>query len=173
MTETPSDWCSLDLALEVTPPVRRPGIGLKLREPIFLRQVVEQFAGQARYVKRDVTGDKLPETFCNFFVRDVLRALGVDIPRMRAHEWGPWLAKSPHWSTVPPWVAIALAQSGFPVVAWQVKNIPTGHVALLVPAKNDFDIGKVWIAQAGRENFVYGELAAGFGQYEVKFFAHP
>lgn len=39
-------------------------------------------AGHIYYRKKDITGDGFPETFCNWFVADVLDQLGINLPRL-------------------------------------------------------------------------------------------
>ena len=41
-------------------------------------------AGHPYYRKRDITTDGIAETFCNWFVADVLDQLGIDLPRLDA-----------------------------------------------------------------------------------------
>jgi hypothetical protein len=41
-------------------------------------------AGHPYYRKRDITADGVAETFCNFFVADVLDRLGIKVPRLDA-----------------------------------------------------------------------------------------
>lgn len=167
-----SPWCPLDLNADVEPPIVFKAIGIESRAAPKLRAAVEQFEGQGRYIHRNVDGKPGDETFCNFFVRDALRALGVEVPRLRAHDLGSFMSQSASWREVPQWMAIALAELGFPVVAWMVKSVPVGHVAMVVPSRTDTERGMVHIAQAGLSNFVYGSLQQGFGAHDVKFFAH-
>jgi len=46
-------------------------------------------AGHIYYKARDITGDGKPETFCNWFVADVLAQLNIDLPRLDASA-GPY-----------------------------------------------------------------------------------
>lgn len=166
----------VDLATEVQVPVlSKP----ETRSPGALHAAADFLAVQRRYARRDVTGDDVDETFCNFFVREGLRMLSVELPRMRANDMVDWLAdhrgQAAGWAQVQPWIARALADAGCPVVAgW--KNTPgrPGHVALVMPPKAETERGlRIWIAQAGSTNFAHGTLAQGFGNLPVTFFAHP
>jgi len=162
-------WCPEDLSLEVM----SPRIFFD-RSAANTAAAIEQFDGQARYVKRDVDGHPGDETFCNFFVRETLAAQGVFIPRMRANDMVDWFARSTEWATVPAWIARDLAERGRPVVVgW--KNDPgrPGHVARLRAARPGDDSVSWYIAQAGLTNFIYAPLSSGFGARPVKFFACP
>jgi len=169
----------LTLDLNVTPEVpivSRPGN----RSPGALLAIAELLAPQARYQRRDVTGDNVDETFCNFFAREALRGLGVDLPRLRANELAEYLhgpvALGHDWAWINVWVAKALAEAGFPVLALQRNPTGPGHVALLMPPRTDPEraLNRVWIAQAGATNFAHGRLQQGFSpDRPVLFFGHP
>lgn len=172
---------SMDLAAEV--PLQVVSTALD-RSPAALHQVADALVFQERYRKRDVTGDQVNETFCNFLVREALRMLGVDIPRMRANEFGSYFRSSPAmgemWTWQPLHIARDLAQLGRPVVAVQDNPTGPGHVALLMPAKTPADaatavkLASAWCAQAGGSNFPYGLLRQGFRSGPpIIFFAHP
>lgn len=167
-------WLTANLALTpLAPVVNKPGE----RSAAELRAVVEQFKTESseRYRKRDVDGRPGDETFCNFFVRDVLLALSVSLKwPLRANEFHAYLQHGgAGWAEVPEWVAQVLANSGFPVLAvWTNPMGPHGHVALLVPSRNELDKDTTFIAQAGAINFSYGRLEQGFGKRPVVFFAH-
>lgn len=124
-----------------------------------------------RYQRRDVTGDGVPETFCNYFVRDALRALDVHVPPMLVNDLYDWLrdvGPSEGWTLCGQATAAFRASLGFPTVA-AVKAAGHGHIALLVPPRT---LQGTWIAQAGRTNFSHGSLASGFGQLAPTFFTH-
>lgn len=137
--------------------------------------------GFGRYMKRDVTGDGVDETWCNVFAQDVCEAMGVILPRnMRANELVMWLANAGaafDWETLgsngeegAAHVAQRMADEGQLVLAGWVNPAGPGHLAVLVPSLDEAD---VFIAQAGRTNFTRGTLAHGFGGRVVTFFAHP
>lgn len=127
-----------------------------------------------RYQRRDVTGDSIPETFCNVFARDVCRALGVPLPEnMRANDMVVWLSGSvvcgTGWEPVSAHVAQAMANEGMPALAcWFNRNGGSGHIAVVLPSAEGMEI-----AQAGRTNFARGALARGFGDLQPSFFVHP
>lgn len=169
-------WLKPWVGDEVDPPIKN---GPMDRSAAALRAVIEQFcvATCERYRKRDL--DKKPgdETCCNYFVRDVCRALGCGWPPMRANAIYDYLLKGAQtgngWYQVSPWIARALAGAGYPVVAaWENPQGP-GHVAMVVPSRTELDRDTTFIAQAGAVNFDYARLEQGFGNRPVAFFVHP
>jgi hypothetical protein len=169
---------TIDLATEVqVPVVSKP----ETRSPGALHAAADFLAVQRRYAKRDVTGDAIEETFCNFFVREGLRMLSVDVPRLRANDMIDWLGdvrgKDGGWEYIrKPWIARSLADSGSPVVVgWKNSIGRPGHVAIVMPPRVETERGgvRIWIAQAGATNFAHGTLAQGFGNLPTTFFAHP
>lgn len=73
------NWCKAEpLGCIIYPPLtNKPG----QRSAHSLRAVLDQFPLDAeRYRARDVTGDGKSETFCNFFTRDVSRAMHCPLP---------------------------------------------------------------------------------------------
>jgi hypothetical protein len=143
------------------------------------------------YQKHDITGDEVPETFCNWFVADVLDVLGVSIPRYKpADEAGDYARPHPIYgydkTKTKPWSAtelnrylgrggdgkwhrasrvnaVTLANQGTAVVV----SIP-GHIALVIPGGQG---EAVRIAQAGRICGKNLRLEEGFGHREVEFFS--
>ena len=103
----------LDLSLLAIPPRTYTRSN---RSPEALRDVVAQLDPEhaERYRRRDVTGDGIDETFCNFFVRDALHALGVPTPKLRANELADWLAVSEEWRAVDAHEADLRATRGAP-----------------------------------------------------------
>lgn len=137
-----------------------------------------------RWRKRDVTGDHVDETFCNFYLREILSALGVTIPEARANETVEWLDAEARrtsaevgavgWREVEARDAkAAVDRGGIAVAGWinpqtnELGERRPGHVALVVPSLGQ---GGVWIAQAGTTNFSRGQLEHGFGLRAVRFF---
>jgi hypothetical protein len=168
-------WLATDIAVELSAPLQgRP----EDRSPATLRAVVEQFEfGTAqRYAPRDIDHDGKRDTTCNIAAHDVTRALGCEIPRQRANDMFGWLLAAQQWTQLRAWVARELANAGFPVVAaWQNSAGP-GHIAILVPSRNELDKhDHIFIAQTGATCFNYGRLENGFGSKtpSVAFFAHP
>lgn len=168
----------LTMDLNVDPPM--PVVSkVESRSPGALHAAADFLAVQRRYVRRDVTGDAVDETFCNFFLREGLRMLSLDVPRMKANDLVDWFGdargRDSGWVQVVPWIARALADAGCPTAAcW--KNVPgrPGHVALVMPPRHETERGlRVWIAQAGAATFAHGTLQQGFGNLPVTFFAHP
>jgi hypothetical protein len=172
-------WLPADVAKEIVAPLQGH---LGSRSAGDLRAVVDQFqvGTVERYRKRDIDGQPGDETFCNVYLREVLAALGVQLSRMRANDIYAYLLAGSagagggvSWAQVRPWVARALANAGYPVVAaWQNPQGP-GHVAILVPSRTELDSDTTFIAQAGGTNFSYGRLEQGFGNRPVALFCHP
>lgn len=148
------------------------------RSPERLRAVVDQFrvTTAERYRKRDVTGDGIDETFCNFFARDVSEAMNAALPQgYRANELEVWLGskfgKAAGFEHVSEHVAQAAANEGMLAFAiWRNPTGRAGHIAVLVPAGAE---PGTWIAQAGMTNFTRGALKRGFGTVSpILFFVH-
>lgn len=119
-------------------------------------------------------------TFCNWFVEQLLRVLGVEIPGgMLARQQIAWLTgpegEAAGWQVVGELEAQQLAELGNPVVVGWTNPDPkhSSHVAVVVPA-----IGGTGthIAQAGKSNFSSAPLVHGFGADKLDdlvFIAHP
>ena len=159
-------------------PVKAPIQGTPAnRSALLLEQIVIQHQVETapRYQRRDVTGDGVPETFCNVYARDVCRALGVPLPEnMRANDLVAWLSGSvvcgTGWEPATAHVAQAMANEGMPALAgWFNRNGGSGHIAVVLPSSSP----TLEIAQAGRTNFARGALARGFGDLSPSFFVHP
>lgn len=169
-------WLKEDVSLEIVAPLTSHEGS---RSAADLRAVVAQFcvATARRYAKRDIDGKPGDETCCNYYLREVLAAMGCVIPRMKANAHGDWFMKAQattSWTQVRPWVAREMARAGFPVVAlWENPNGPHGHVAIVVPSRDELDRDTTHISQAGLSNFEYGRLTDGFGTRPVTFYVHP
>lgn len=172
-----SPWCPVDPRLPCLPPIKSPVI----RAPEITDQVIEQFADEARYVKRDLDGRPGDETCCNFFVVDTCEAQGVIFPRvdghyMRANDLvAKYFTSAAPWEIVKPWVALDLVRLGRVVVVGQVNPSGPGHVVRLkAPRKNDNPNGW-YIGQAGIRNFTHGPIEWGFGSNPkgLVFAVHP
>jgi hypothetical protein len=147
---------------------------------------------QSYYKARDITGDGRAETFCNWFIGDVLDVLSVQIPRYdssagyypRPHPlYGNDLKTKPHsadslnkyfnrggdgkWKEINRSSAVALANQGKVVVA-SIPGSP-GHIALVIPGGFG---SEVRIAQAGRISDKDISLEEGFGNRTVEFFSY-
>lgn len=144
------------------------------------------------YIARDITGDRKAETFCNWFIGDVLDMLGIQVPRYdssagyypRPHPlYGNELKTKPKsanhlnkyfnnggdgkWEEINRSSAVALANQGKVVVA--SKPGYPGHIALVIPGGFG---SEVRIAQAGRVNGKDISLEEGFGNRTVEFFSY-
>lgn len=168
-------WLHSDLSRPVTAPLQSTK---ETRSADQLRVVVGQFEVQSpRYVKRDVTGDGVPETFCNFFTRDVSRAMHAPLPEgMRANQMFDWLrlsldAAREGWEEVPEHVAQGAADAGlFAVAVWKNPSGGPGHITPLIPSEGQ---PGTWVANVGASNFARGTLARAFGNLRPRFWVHP
>lgn len=117
---------------------------------------------------RDVTGDGVPEPWCNLLVERVCRRVGVLLPAgLRANEQVEWMlsdaGRVAGWEEVGEHAARAMADAELMVVPGWVNpgpprpdgSRPSGHVGVLLPG------GK--LAQAGARRFSSGTIAQGFG----------
>lgn len=124
--------------------------------------------------KRDITGDGIDETFCNWFVAMVTMLLGCAVPKILARLQIEWLrAGNNGWYHVTDVQAVEAANRGEPVVVGWMNPDPkrSSHVAL-VRATPKGKVG-IFISQAGRKNFNLIELERGFGELQpLEFFAH-
>lgn len=135
----------------------------------------ERVESNPLYVRRDVTGDGVPETWCNLFVHVVAQRMGCPLPPgLRANQQVAWLSgpdgRAAGWEQVPEHVAQRMADEGQLVVAgWFNRNGGSGHIGVVMPGLGD---AGTHLAQAGRSNFTRGSLAQGFGDLQPTFFAH-
>lgn len=143
------------------------------RSPEALRDVVAQLNPEKsrRYQRRDVDGNGTAETFCNFFLRDALAGLGIQLPKMRANEMFDYFSRSTDWRAVQSYDAAVAASAGFPTVAaWKNPSGGPGHVGLVMPTIRGQN--GIRLAQAGRTNFSNGTVGQGFGGYPVSYWTH-
>lgn len=128
------------------------------------------------------------ETYCNIFVCDVMRAMGVPLPHWNDPATGVetpmgkgketsangvcvWLQQHAitfGWMRCDETQARTRASNGYPtVVAW-FNSRGIGHVALVLPG-TDF----THIAQAGATNFFDDNLKKGFGGISsLRYYSH-
>jgi outer membrane biosynthesis protein TonB len=136
---------------------------------------------QPKYLKHDITGDKKNETFCNWFVMDVGKAMGHPkaIPgngqNRPPNEWGKGVEKplaanqlnahfrnpSSGWKAVTKAEAAQMANNGQFVVGSLVAK-DHGHVAVVVPGST---AGNMRVAQAGLTNSRDMAASKGFAYY--------
>lgn len=122
-----------------------------------------------KYARRDVTGDGVDETFCNFFAHDVCTELGAELPCVKANEQVKWLrdvGPTCGWHPCDAVEAKFAADRGILTLATWLNEVAHGHIAVVVPCSG----AEVCIAQAGARNYLRGPIAAGFGSYPVRFF---
>lgn len=154
-----------------------PVISCKPRSAVALLEVVAMLDAEHNiaYQRRDVTGDGVPETFCNFYVHDATALLGCPIPKVRANDQVDWLegvGVDAGWRECGALTAADKADMGLPTVAcWRNPSARGhGHIALVVPRPE----GRrgVYIAQAGASNFSCEPARSGFGNLPLQFFWH-
>jgi hypothetical protein len=125
----------------------------------------------ARFQKRDITGDGRDETFCNWLVADACGLLEVHLPKgLKAREQVIWLAgsdgKLAGWFECQAKDAGEHANLGHPTIAGWVNPDPerSSHVAMLRSS------GRV--CQAGARNYNDTPILNGFGVRAVRYFTH-
>ncbi len=166
-------WLHADLTKPVLAPLQSTPA---TRSAAQLRAVVAQFDVRAqRYLRRDVTGDGRPETFCNFFARDISRAMHAPLPEgLRANQMFDWLenaGRAEGWEEVDEHPAQRAADEGlFVVAAWKNPSGGPGHITPLLPSEGQ---PGTWVANVGAANFARGALARAFGALKPSFFVHP
>lgn len=138
-----------------------------------LRSVLESFKVETaeKYRKRDVTGDGLPETWCNVFLSDATAALSCPVPLFLANAQVAWLREmgAAHgWRMVDAHQAEVLISEGYPVVAGWSNPRGHGHVAVGSPSEEK----GLHVAQAGSVNFTCRPISRGFGLTPYLLFAH-
>lgn len=133
-------------------------------------------------------------TFCNIFVHDVTRCMGVEIPHwvdgagvpagpdrggveMNANAMHTWMttraARASGWRPMGPRTAQESANAGKPtVVTWQSQPGGIGHVAVVTPSQWDAQRGVI-ICQSGAVNFRRASVSRGFGARDVNFWGAP
>lgn len=123
------------------------------------------------YHRRDLTGDGIPETMCNWFARDFCADMSCPIPNAKAGDQIKWLGSTlghlDGWRKAGRIDAAAAAARGEVVlVTWLNPNEKqSSHIAVMVDGDGN-------IAQAGRTNFNKGTIVKGFGDLPVCFFIH-
>lgn len=134
--------------------------------------------------KRDVDGKPGDETFCNYALVRLLRALGLLVPSLLANDLVDWIfGEGKYKGSGGPregWreifdtkQAIDLIERGFPVV-FMLKEPGHGHCALgspeepIVPGRPL----ELRIAQAGGKNYNCAPISWGFGRKSYRTFFH-
>ena len=116
-------------------------------------------------------------TYCNIFVLDVTRAMGVHIPQMGAIAMDKWLSTEGAeygWREVDAETAQRYANEGKPAVTTSGEN---GHVQMVAPSRDgEFDPERgVAIAQAGGTNTNYAYITETYGasgMRQVRYFVN-
>ena len=128
-----------------------------------------------RYQRRDVTGDDVPETFCNTYVADFLDLMRCPLPGgMLAREQIEWMGgpvgAAAGWLPCDGALASVVAELGQPTIATWLNPNGHSHVAVVVPGATP----GIHVAQAGAVNFSCKPIASGFGSKKpIKFWTHP
>lgn len=143
------------------------------RSAVALYDLIASFKVETaeKYRKRDVTGDGLPETFCNVFVHDVTAALSCPVPLLLANAQIAWLKEigpAKGWRSIDAHQAEVLANEGYPVAAGWSNPRGHGHVAICCPSNEP----GLHVAQAGSVNFTCRPISRGFGLTPYALWAH-
>lgn len=165
-------WCLAEpLGIPIIPPFVN---GPENRSKTNLKMVLDQFPLNAeRYRCRDVTGDLLPETFCNFFTRDVARAMSAPLPENKtANEIHGML----HAGSVPGYRQVTEAEAvwclelGQMVVCIARNEHGPGH---MTPAREASE-GTIYVDHVGRHNAKKIPLEVAFGPLakDVEYWIH-
>lgn len=161
------DWCLAEpLGIIIFPPlVDSPAS----RSADLADQILDQFPLTAeRYRARDVTGDGRPETFCNFFTRDYMRARGTHLPEgMTANRiWG-WLHATQYDFIQVPTAADmnALLAAGRPGFAIAPNPEGPGH---MVPCRRGGFHDNVLCNHVGGHNVPRITISQAFGPLTAK-----
>lgn len=126
----------------------------------------------AKYPTKDVTGDGIPETFCNFGLQYIAAGMGYSgFGGMAANQICTVLDVSENWRQCDAVLAQNTANEGKLAVA-ALRDDPHGHVAVCYPGEiqRSAKWGKLCptVANVGKDNFIRGANFA-FGQ-EPKYF---
>ncbi len=126
-------------------------------------------AGNPDFQRRDITGDNIPETFCNKFVQAFCRKADVALPELLANDTIDWLDSGPGraagWLECTFDFAKRAAGRGEIVLPTYFNKSGPGHISVLRDAKGNH-------AQAGRTNTNKGSILSGFGSVHVRYFHH-
>lgn len=154
------DWCKAEpLGVIIVPPfTNAPGNRSKKN----LLMVLDQFPLTAeRYRARDVTGDGVSETFCNFFTRDFCRAMGVPLPEgLRANDYFTKLHEGMgSWRFLTKLEAGLALELGKPVFAIAKNDGGPGH---MTPCR-EMVVDTIYVDHVGRHNARRLPISAAFG----------
>jgi hypothetical protein len=191
---TMEDWVMDQLAQPqkpqpVAPPENYPPDALRILAVVDKVNPVQPY-----YLRHDIDGDGIPETFCNWFVADALEVMGIQLPRYddtfyptphplygNERKCKPWTAGALYgyfakggdgnWKKAKRPDAVTLANQGKVVVVAMPPppGRAHGHVALVIPGGSG---SEVHIAQAGGCCGKNLKLEQGFGNAEVAFFGY-
>jgi hypothetical protein len=169
---------------------------------LILDAVQKVNAEQWYYIARDITGDEKKETFCNWFVNDVLAQLGIALPRYdrsagyypkphpiyeNINALKPYSAEhlfvffksggNGKWTKVTAAEAVDKAKNGKVALAsYSGSSSPRiqGHIAIVLPKGSADSNNNIRIAQAGRTSSNDLAFTTGFGSHvgKTKFFTH-
>ncbi|MBL8949285.1 MAG: hypothetical protein JNK82_00815 [Myxococcaceae bacterium] len=114
-----------------------------------------------RYQKRDITGDGKPETFCNWYTQDFMRARGLSqsqFPNMSANDTNRWLnssaGRNAGWRKVSAEEAQRHVNDGG--VGLVSRHNPRGHGHIAPIVEGQTQNGYPMISNVGSRNFLRG-----------------
>lgn len=130
--------------------------------------------GFSRYVARLLPRTLARSTFCNFFTREVMGALGAKLPDgMLANEMFDWLlkpdARGAGWEAAGPEVAQACADKGMSVIAVSKNVDGHGHIA---PLTLSLGQAGIWVSHVGQNMYLRCRLEYAFGSANVLFYVN-
>lgn len=164
------DWCKAEpLGVPIIPPFVN---GPENRSNKNLQMVLDQFPLDAeRYRCRDVTGDLKPETFCNFYTRDVARAMSAPLPEGKtANQIYEMLAagKVEGFTEISEFEAKFCIALGKFVVAVSFNAHGPGHIT---PCRDVID-GTIYVDHVGVHNARKIPAHVAHGEAPKKYFVH-
>lgn len=113
-----------------------------------------------KYGSKDVTGDGIPETFCNHAVQYITSGMGYSkLGGLMANDIVDFLLVSKDWARCDGVLAQGAANNGKLAIA-ALKDSPHGHVAVCYPGgltrSGKWQKAVPMVANVGKENFIKG-----------------
>jgi hypothetical protein len=129
----------------------------------YVKTILQLPIDDPRYI-RDQYGTK-----CNFFVRDVLRLMGVILPPLTADSMiRDFQAGKYGFQKMLIQDALTNAWLGSPTVAG-LPELPHGHVVMVLPTPATIDRKQVMVAQAGATNFFGKPMTYSWPVHQLQF----
>lgn len=145
-------------------------------------EIAKSLVHLPKYKARDITGDDIPETFCNYFVADTAYLVGCNdfsptstkgFPKL-ANEMVSHMCDTPHrWKELDPDQAQQEANFGNLVIAGWANDVGKhGHVNIIIPgiltwSKQFGDDVPNSVNVGGSSNYYGRPVSYGFKQHMV------